>query len=205
MTEPTARRVKLREQLLPLARTRIADRGLTGFRARDLAADAGCALGTIYNAFDDLDELVLYVNSGTLADLDQKLRDAVAAAQQPPVEQLVALAHAYLDFAIEHPHLWMSLFEHRMPPGREVPAWHLQEHDVLFRHIARLLEELMGAPSPELVRLKARTLFSAVHGVVSLGLERRFIAVPADLLRTELADLVRACASSIGAPDRGFS
>lgn len=198
MSEPSARQGRLREQLLPLARARIAAHGLDAFRARDLATEAGCALGTIYNAFDDLDELILHVNSGTLADLDRDLAAAAGGTGEPPVERLVALARAYLAFAVAHPHLWAALFEHRMPAGRDVPDWHLREHDILFRHIAGPLEELMADPAPDAVRLKARTLFSAVHGVVSLGLEDRFIAVPVEQLRTELTGMVRACAPRIG-------
>jgi len=56
------RRLKLRERLLEAARAAINARGLSGLKARDLAAETGCALGAIYTAFDDLDELILRVN-----------------------------------------------------------------------------------------------------------------------------------------------
>jgi hypothetical protein len=38
----------------------------------------------------------------------------------------------------------------------------------------------------------ARSLFSAVHGMVTLGLEQKLIAVPLDALRAEIAVIVRA-------------
>jgi hypothetical protein len=38
----------------------------------------------------------------------------------------------------------------------------------------------------------ARSLFSAVHGMVTLGLEQKLIAVPLDALRAEIAIMVRA-------------
>lgn len=202
MSELSDRQRRLRERLMPLARGRIERHGLAALRARDLAADAGCALGTIYNAFCDLDELVLHVNSATLAELDRALSAAVRSAEASgatPTERLVALAEAYLGFAADHGHLWAALFEHRMPADRPVPEWHLREHDVLFRHIAEPLGELMKDPSPDALRLKARTLFSAVHGVVMLGMEKRFVAVPTQQLRSELAGLVRACAPHVGA------
>jgi hypothetical protein len=38
----------------------------------------------------------------------------------------------------------------------------------------------------------ARSLFSAVHGIVALGLEQKLIAVPIDALRSEVATIVQA-------------
>ena len=70
-----ARRKALREELIKSADRRIGEDGLANLRAKDLAKDAGCALGAIYNIFDDLDQLVLAVNALTF----QKLGAAVAA------------------------------------------------------------------------------------------------------------------------------
>lgn len=38
----------------------------------------------------------------------------------------------------------------------------------------------------------ARSLFSAVHGMVALGLEQKLIAVPVAALRAEIGTIVRA-------------
>ncbi len=40
--------------------------------------------------------------------------------------------------------------------------------------------------------MTARSLFSAVHGMVLLGLEQKLIAVPVDELRKEIATIVGA-------------
>ena len=45
------RKAQLQEKLVLAAETRIAAAGAGSLRARDLAADAGCAVGAIYNAF----------------------------------------------------------------------------------------------------------------------------------------------------------
>ena len=51
----------------------IAKGGLGELRARDLADEAGCAVGAIYNAVEDLDELMLLANMRTLAALEHEL------------------------------------------------------------------------------------------------------------------------------------
>src|SRR4029077_19862509 len=96
----------------------IAPNGLAGLRARDLAREAGCAVGTIYNVFADLDDLILCVGVRTLT----MLRAALAAVRltrpdgspEDAADDLVRLALAYLEFAAEHTVRWRALFEHRM-------------------------------------------------------------------------------------------
>ena len=50
------RREVLRKSLIDIATQRIARDGLSALRARDLAGDAGCAVGAIYNVFGDLND-----------------------------------------------------------------------------------------------------------------------------------------------------
>ncbi|QIA24685.1 hypothetical protein [Mesorhizobium sp. AA22] len=65
-------------------------------RARDITADAGCALGALYTAFADLDKLILHVNSATLARLGAALRQE---ATGEPRARLEAVAKEYLRIA----------------------------------------------------------------------------------------------------------
>ena len=62
----------------------------------------------------------------------------------------------------------------------------------LFRHIYRPLAALFPNRSPAELGVTARSLFSAAHGMVLLGLEQKLIAVPVEALRTEIAIMVRA-------------
>src|SRR5215470_13530693 len=70
------RREQLKAALIDAAEAIIAKDGLAALRARDLAAAAGCALGAIYNAFEDLDAIVFAVNMRTLALIDHNLHGA---------------------------------------------------------------------------------------------------------------------------------
>jgi hypothetical protein len=57
-------------------------------------------------------------------------------------------------------------------------------------HLLTLLPEL----DTDARRILARTLFSAVHGVVALGLEEKLVSLPLSDLRNQLAATVRAIA-----------
>ena len=47
--------------------------------------------------------------------------------------------------------------------------------------------------------MTARSLFSAVHGMVLLGLEQKLIAVPVEALRKEIATIVGAMVDGLAA------
>jgi AcrR family transcriptional regulator len=192
MSKALERREKLRESLLEAAEAVIAAKGLAGLKTRDLAQKIGVANGAVYNLVEDVDDLVLRVGSRTLARLDAALSASEEAASATPVETLVRIAVAYCDFAAENTELWRALFEHHMPPGKDVPEWRVAEQAELFRHVHGPLLTLFPQLPPAELGALSRSLFSAVHGMVALGLEQKLVAVPLDELRREVALIVRA-------------
>lgn len=192
----SAKREELRERLILAAEARIEASGLAALRARDITGDAGCAVGALYTAFKDLDDLIVHVNSRTLARLGASLDGQLQGADAPR-SRLQALARAYFFFARDNQALWRALFEHRMVPGNEVPAWHQAEQAVLIQELVEPLAILRPAlATPELLA-RARTLFSAVHGIVSISLEERFVGLAPSHLENELRLFVDALVTGI--------
>jgi len=192
MSKTLERREKLRADLILAAERMIAERGLAGLKTRDLAREIGCANGAVYNLVSDVDELILRVGSRTLHRLDEALSAAEGAGEASPQERLVCIAIAYCDFAADNLQLWRALFEHRMEADKTVPDWSIEDQMQLFRHIYVPLAALFPKRGPEELGITARSLFSAVHGMVALGLEQKLVAVPLPALRKEIAGLVRA-------------
>jgi AcrR family transcriptional regulator len=193
------RRLALRDALINAAERAVAARGLAGLRARELAAEAGCAIGAIYNVFDDLDDLVVVVNGRTLVALEKALADAAGvkpggASDHPDAaaKSLVTMALAYLDFAAGNAARWRALFDHRLPVGKNLPDWYLADQVKLFGYVERPLRALRPALKPAERAVLARSLFSAVHGLVTLGLEEKLGVVPLATLRKQVALVVAA-------------
>lgn len=182
------KRADLKRRLIEAAEAEIAAHGLAGLKARAVTTRAGCALGALYTAFEDLDMLVIEVNSRTLARLGAAL--GTDLPQDTPELALQALAARYADFAVANRPLWLALFEHRMSEGREVPDWHRRDHAVLVELIVPQLARLRPDMSPEALALRARTTFAAAHGVIHLALQGRFVGVPMAALKSEIAGLV---------------
>ncbi len=205
MTTTAARRERQRTLLIDAAEKAIAERGLAGLKARELAQEIGCALGAIYNLVADMDELVLRVGSRTLARLDAALSAAegkdTPSSADAAADRLVAVALAYCAFARDNLQLWRVLFEHRMAEGAVVPDWAVSEQMTLFRHILEPLSVLLPDRAEPECMLMSRTLFSAVHGVVAIGLEEKLIAVPRQDLDRQIEGLVRLVCKGLSVPD----
>lgn len=185
------RKAKLRETLIEVAEAQIVSGGLASVKARDIARQAGCALGAIYNVFDDINALVMAVNGRTFHKLGERVTAAVADAKDAsPNEQLIAMSKAYLGFAVDNTHLWRALFDLDMSVESQVPDWYLAELGQLFAHIAVPLSRIFpDLPDAEL-DLMVRALFSSVHGIVLLGLQNRISAVPQDQIEMMIAQVL---------------
>jgi AcrR family transcriptional regulator len=206
----TDRHTALREQLIDAAERTIASKGLAALKARDLAREAGCAVGTIYNVFEHLDELVLCVGSRTLTMLERALgavrSERPRSSTEDARDDLVRLALAYLEFAATYTVRWRALFEHRMSDGRPLPDWFVEQQHGLFAQVELPLGALLHGLDQTVRRGLARTVFSAVHGIVALGLEEKLAPLSLSDLGSQLAATVRAIATGRGelrAIDRG--
>jgi AcrR family transcriptional regulator len=189
------KRIKRRDLLLQVAGQLIAANGLKSLKIRDVAHAADCSIGSIYNEFGDFDGLILMISRGTIRALDDVLS---AVPDDDPVQQLYGLADAYLGFATVHGNLLRALFEHRMENDRPFPEdlLELVMHTFALMHAPLL--RLLPDRDPAEIALLARMMFSAVHGIISLGLEERLVAVPPDSLRRLVAQFVETHLIGIG-------
>ena len=190
------RRAALRENLVLIAERTISEKGLTALRARDLASEAGCAVGAIYNVFGDLTDLVLTVNARTFHRLGADVAEALAEAPQDPVEQLVVMAQAYHKFAADNHLSWRALFDVDRAPGEAAPGWYLEEMGRLFTYISDPLGVIFPNRDPHEHALLTRALFSSVHGIVLLGLDEASAGVPPEDIDRMIGLILRQITAS---------
>ena len=194
VSKVTVRRERQLDALISAAENRIKANGLAGVKARACRRHRHRG-GDIYNLVADLDELILRVNVQTMNRLDAALLEAtpqsLPSTRADAAARLVAIGLAYRRFASQNMRLWRNLFEYAPPPGGALPDW-AQGKDVhLIRHVSGPLRVLMAEANEAKRYLMARTLFSAVHGIVSLGLEDWQIGVPADEQDAQIEKLLR--------------
>lgn len=180
------------DDVLRYVAEKVAGEGIKALNMRDIATKANVSVGTIYNACGNIDDIIIQMNSRTLQRLDEKLTAVVDKTKsQRPADRLVALAYAYLEYVLENKNLWAAIFEHQMPSGTVLPDWHKEEHYGLIKHIYGPLSEVVNG-LPEEVMALSRTIYSAVHGIVSLSINTRLDAVPLEVLKEQIDIVVRS-------------
>ena len=189
------KKIRRRALIVGIARDLITSKGLRSLKVRDIADAADCSIGSVYNEFGDFDEVILTVNKETVQALTARLK---AVPKDDPIRQLHGLAATYLEFAAEHANLLRSLFEHRMEEDRPFPEDILIMVMDAFNLMHEPLERLMPGRAPKDVALLSRIMFSAVHGIISLGLEERMVAVPPESLRQQVAQFVDTHLKGLG-------
>ena len=181
--------------LVDAAEAVVAADGLAALRARALAERVGCSVGAIYSVFADLDAIILAVNARTLAQIDRTMADVGATAD--PVAHLVRLATAYLEYAAGARRRWAALFQHTMGDNQTAPDWYARQQEAAFSHVeaplGRLRPDLHDGERASL----ARGLFSAVHGIVALGLDEKVAVMSLPALRGQLETIVAATARGL--------
>lgn len=191
---------KLQTALLDAALAIIDARGHQALRARALTDAAGCALGGLYTAFADLDSLVLAVKMRILDQLDAIMLAVEATrGQANTTEGLLALARAYVDFALVHKRRWQTLFLYKLADDAESPDWYLARLAAIFAHVDAPLATLPALQDPARRDLVGRALFAGVHGIVILGIEGKLGAVTKDYILAQIDVLVRSSVAGMSA------
>ena len=167
-------REELHEMALAAAREIVEMDGLRELTARRIAARIGYSAGTLYNLFDDLDDLIVQLNGRSLDSLYAALSNL--PLDDDPDAGVRALADGYIKFVAAHPRLWNALFEHQRPEGLIIPDWHHEKISRLLGLVERCLAPLFG-PLGDKERLHvARVLWSSLHGICSLESAGRLAA-----------------------------
>lgn len=179
---------ELRELIIE-ATTAIVERdGLEGLSAREIAKRVGYSPGTLYNVFENLDDLLLIIEARLLDELAGRLTDIDPSGS--PGDWVRRIVVAYFAFTQERPKLWNLLSEHRMPTGRAVPDWYEAKLDKLLMVLEEALAPLVLGCDPTTRRRHARTLWASVHGMTSLSTASKLSHVTARAGRSLVDDLV---------------
>jgi len=179
---------ELRE-LIILETTKIVEQeGLEGLSAREIARRVGYSPGTLYNVFENLDDLLLTIEARLLETLAERL--ARTDPTGPPEERLRRLVGAYYSFTQERPKLWNLLTEHRMPAGREVPDWYQEKLENLLQPIEEALAPYLTSAEPGVQKRAAQTLWASVHGMTSLSTANKLSHVTAHAGRSMVDEFI---------------
>ena len=177
----------IRDRATTVAERIVLDEGKDALNARTLAKEVGVSVGSLYNAFGDLDGVVRSVNARCAERLSLKLRAAVEEAKGGRRARVKAIGDAYFDFAIAERRRWWMLFERSVDLASDEKARALQEG--LLR---MLIEAGGGNVENERHRQFFLLLWASVHGLVSLAVRPTIEAIEPETARSYMGDLIDA-------------
>lgn len=194
---PRQSREELRIRALEAGQRVLATEGSRAVTIRRIAQETGCAVGTIYNLFDDLDHLVALLNLITLRELDRTLRQAVVEGEPDgeadgPEARLLLLARTYVAFTEQHRDRWSAVLESgaaRIPEVRDQTAAVVTGMVSLVDHeVAELLPPGFAATDRWRVTI---ALWSGIEGIGRLTSTGNLTLIApemnaADLIETQM-------------------
>jgi len=164
-------RAELRELIVAEGHLQMAEHGFARFSARQVARAIGYSIGTIYNLFPSLDQLIVAINTRTIAMWTEFVRRRLEGVGD---DRIGVLVRAYFEFAREHTNLWMAIYDHRLPAGMSLPS----EDDDSRRQLTMIVVRQLAALLPDVdeahVERLARSLIATVHGHCTYALNGSF-------------------------------
>ena len=182
----------IRDRATTIAERIVLEEGVDALNARRLAKELDVSVGSLYNAFGDLDAVVRAVIAKSMVMLSEVLHSAIETSAQDKRSRVVALGEAYFDFATAEPQRWSLLFEYRsnVPPDIKVQGFQTGLLEMLIRAGD-------GNPDSEMDRQVFLLLWASVHGLVSLACRPTIVAINPRVARTYIGDLVDAGYNSL--------
>lgn len=168
-------REELKEMVVEAGLSLLTEGGVNALTARAIANRIGYTVGTLYNVFADLEEIILHLNLATLKEMQATIAP-LAQSKKAPLPRLLTIAHAYGDYALAHPARWNLLHNH--PRTQKLPDWFRDEVDIIFQMVESILLEMKGMTKKS-AHDAARVLWAGLHGICALSLSQKLEYVEA--------------------------
>lgn len=147
--------------------------GFARFSAREVAKRVGYTIGTLYNVFGTLDQLLIAINTRTFelwADhVSQRLAAGSGLESGPESEagaddRMRRLVEAYFGFARANENRWSAIYDHHLPADVVLSDEQNRRRggltQIIVDEVAAVLPEATRSEAPRL----ARSLIAVVHG-----------------------------------------
>lgn len=179
---------QLRTLIVDSAQSIVEKGGVAKLSAREIARAIGYAPGTLYNMFENLDEILLRVELKLLQELDTELGRSTDGATG--TSAILRYGMAYVTFAHSRPRLWCLLNEHQPAPETSLPEWYVAALQAPVQRLESPLAEALGTDDRSKLRLPARTMWRMIHGVTMLSTSSKLGPIEARDAEAQIKDLI---------------
>lgn len=158
---------ELRQLILDASQTIVERNGIAGLSAREIARMIGYSPGTLYNIFENLDDVLITMQVQLLGRIVDELKRVPIG---PDGEKNIdALTHAYVEFALVNRRMWNLLFAHSIPAATTIPAAFHDHLNTLAEIVRTALTPIAPNSSRDELAATARALWAGVHGIAAIA------------------------------------
>lgn len=158
-------RKELKEMAIIAGLNIIDNQGFSGFSARKLATDIGYTVGTLYNVFDNYDNLILHINARTLDEWFDQMQKTLETEKNITI---LSLANFYIEYSRNNYNRWVTLFEYHISGDKKHPKWYQDRIIRFFDFVETLLMPIVKNNRKK-ARRSARILWAGIHGICILS------------------------------------
>lgn len=181
-------REELKRMILESGRAIIRSEGLQSLGARRIAREIGYTVGTLYNVFEDYDDIVVHINGETLDELNAHILREFKEAKTPN-SSILKLFNIYIDFVDQNVNLWQALLDHNRGQDEQLPDWYKEKINNLFQWIEKPALKICNGRKKQAERA-SRILWAGVHGICMLNLTGKLASIDQDSVSDMVESLV---------------
>jgi AcrR family transcriptional regulator len=127
----------------------------------------GYSPGTLYNIFENLDDVLLTLQVQLMGRTVEHLkRVPIGSDGEKNIEDL---AHAYVDFALVNRRMWNLFLAHSLPPGASVPTLFHDYTNSLVDIVRAALTPIAPNAPRESLDATARALWAGLNGITAIA------------------------------------
>ena len=152
---------------LAAARAIIREKGWSTLSTRNLAHRIGYSSGTLYQVFQNRDDLVEQVNTETLAMLYDHCK--AGPADRSVQGRLRQLANDFVSFANAHSREWDAIITYPFAPDHRASSAYQKQIDRLLDLLCDVISELYDPDQSERRLRDARLLWNSLYGIFALA------------------------------------
>ncbi len=157
---------QLNDMILEATKELLSEEGFHNVSTRRIASRIGYSVGTLYNIFQNLDDIYMHLNVRTLDRLIDILREALNDKTRSPIK---SIAYAYIKFSIDDFNAWSLLFEYRFQEDLIVPKWYNDRIEQLYDMVGNALGKVLQTDDTASLKEYITVLWAGIHGICVLS------------------------------------
>ena len=172
---------------LQSARKIVAKEGITALSGRKVTGKMGYTIGTLYQLFDDMDDLVERMNAETLAMLYGHCQSG--ADQDGVAQQLKALGVLFGEFVRAHPNEWDAVMSYRYKDDHTTSEEYHREILKLFGLMESATRQFYEKGEEEQHAADMAMLWASMMGILGIAFSERQVGGSFEQMLEQLIDM----------------